>query len=191
VRVATPEVARSLVRDGLAASEAPGVARALAQRHGESAIDHMRRLFSSVPVIYGFSSKAPYGRVAGPMLERHFQAVGGSEVGTGEVSDRLRRLFAPASMVVTAGLRESDANADYRAEVCRYHDMRISPATKLAGIHAMMARSMAEVRLSLDRIEKFVAETGEFEAPRPRVRSRVARARRRRGSARALPGVGA
>ncbi|MFL5520351.1 MAG: hypothetical protein ACJ8B6_05410 [Gemmatimonadales bacterium] len=167
VRVATPEVARTLVREGLGAAEASGAARALAQRHGESAHDHMRRLFSNVPVIYGFSSKAPYGRVAGPLLERHFQSAGGEEIGTGHVSERLRRLFAPASMVVTTGQRDSDPNADYRAEVCRYHDMRVSSATKLAGIHAMMGRSMADVRLSLDRIEKFMAGLSEAERVDP------------------------
>ena len=156
-RVTTPEMARSLVRDGMGAGEAALAARALAQRHGESALDHMRRLFSNVPVIYGFSSKAPYGRVAGPMLERHFQAVGGSEVASGQASERLRRLFAPASMVVTSGLRNEEPNADYRAEVCRYYDQRTTAAAKLAGIHAMLSRSMAEARVSLDRIEKFVA----------------------------------
>ena len=157
VRVATPEMARSLVRDGVSAMEAGATARALAQRHGGSALDHMRRLFSNVPVIYGFSSKAPYGRVAGPMLERHMQMGGGAEVATGQPSERLRKLFAPASMVVTAGQRDHEPNADHRAEVCRYYDQRTSAAAKLAGIHAMFARSMAEARISLDRIEKFVA----------------------------------
>jgi hypothetical protein len=157
VRVATPEMARSLVRDGAGAGDAAFTARMLAERHGDSALDHMRRLFSNVPVIYGFSSKAPYGRVAGPMLERHFQMAGTAEIAGGQASERLRRLFAPASMVVTSGLRDGEPNADYRAEVCRYYDQRTTAATKLAGIHAMLARSMAETRVSLDRIEKFVA----------------------------------
>lgn len=157
VRVATPEMARSFVREGMEAAEANAAAHALAQRHGGSALDHMRRLFSNVPVIYGFSSKAPYGRVAGPMLERHMQAGGGAEVATGQPSERLRKLFAPASLVVTAGQREHDPDADHRSEVCRYYDQRTSAATKLAGIHAMLARSMAEARISLDRIEKFLA----------------------------------
>lgn len=167
VRVATPEMARSLVRDGASAGEAALAARMLAQRHGDSALDHMRRLFSNVPVIYGFSSKAPYGRVAGPMLERHFQASGGGEVASGQASERLRRLFAPASMVVTTGLRDFDSNADYRAEVCRYYDQRTTAATKLAGIHAMLVRSMAEARVSLDRIEKFVGGLTDAERMEP------------------------
>ena len=166
-RVTSPEMVRSLVREGLGANEAEGAARALATRHGESALDHMRRLFSNVPVIYGFSSKAPYGRFAGPMLERHFQAGGGADVATGQASERLRRLFAPSSMVVTAGQRDSEPNADYRAEACRYHDRRTSAATKLAGIHAMLVRSMAEARVSLDRIEKFIAGVTEAERLEP------------------------
>src|SRR5690606_4495191 len=44
--------------------------------HGEASRDVMRRLFAGTPVIYGFTSLAPYGRVAGPMLRRHFAAAG-------------------------------------------------------------------------------------------------------------------
>jgi len=156
-RTAGPEVVRSLVRAGATPEEAEREARRLAERHGESAFGHMRRLFSGVPVIYGFSSKAPYGRVAGPMLERHLQAGLWESFGTGRVDERLVRLFAPASMTVTAGLDPSEANADFRGEACRYHDERLAPATKLAAIHAMLARSMAEARLSLERMEKFFA----------------------------------
>jgi hypothetical protein len=156
VRTATPEVAASLMREGVPRDEAARAAAALAERHGESALEHMRRLFPGVPVIYGFSSKAPYGRVAGPMLQRLFRA-GGEEIGSGRVSERLRSLFAPASMMVTQGLTGEEPNADYRAEACRYHDERLDPAAKLAAIRATMTRSMAETRLVLDRIEKFFA----------------------------------
>ena len=167
VRSATPEVARSLEREGRAPMDAARTARELAERHGGSALDHMRRLFPNVPVIYGFSSKAPYGRVAGPMLRRLFQTGGGDEFGSGRVSERLHKLFAPASMTVATGLRAADAHADYRAEVCRYFDDRLTPARKLSEIRATMARSMAETRLSLDRIEKFLAvlEPAERAAP--------------------------
>jgi len=153
VRTATPEVEMSLVREGSTPEVARREAQALADRHGESALEHMRRLFPGVPVIYGFSSKAPYGRVAGPMLERFFEA--GNEVGSGRVSERLHKLFAPASMTVTTGLREGEPNSDYRVEACRYHDDRLTPAMKLAAIRATMTHSMAETRLALESIEKF------------------------------------
>jgi hypothetical protein len=156
-RTAGPEVVRSLVRAGATSEEAEREARRLAERYGESAFGHMRRLFSGVPLIYGFSSKAPYGRVAGPMLERHLQSGLGDSFGTGRVDERLVRLFAPASMTVTAGLEPGEANADFRGEACRYHDERLTPAAKLTAIHATLARSMAEARLSLERMEKFFA----------------------------------
>jgi len=155
IRTATPEVAMSLVREGATPGAARVEAQALAERHGESALQHMRRLFPGVPVIYGFSSKAPYGRIAGPMLERYFQA--GGEVGTGAVSERLHKLFAPASMTVTSGLEDGEPDGDYRAEACRYHDDRLTPAMKVAAIRGTMTRSMAEARLELEPIEKFFA----------------------------------
>src|SRR5688572_8447175 len=118
VRVTTPEMVLALQREGAAPEAAVRRARELAERHGESARDHMRRLFSGVPVIYGFSSKAPYGRYAGPMLESHFRISGGEEIGSGVANERLRRLFAPASMVVTTGQGGTEPNADYRKQVC-------------------------------------------------------------------------
>lgn len=167
VRVAVPEMVVALQREGATPEAATRQARQLAERHGESARDHMRRLFSGVPVIYGFSSKAPYGRHAGPMLESHFRSAGGEEVGTGVASERLRKVFAPASMVVTAGQGPGDPNADYREQVCRYHDTRLPNAAKLQGIHATLRASMAEARISLDRIEKFLRELTPAERADP------------------------
>ena len=166
VRTVTPEIIRSLEREGRSPAEAARAAQDLADRHGESALEHMRRLFPGVPVIYGFSSKAPYGKYAGPMLRRLF-ATSEPMVGTGAVNEKLHRLFAPASMTVTTGLRESDANAGYRAEACRYFDDRLTPARKLEAIHATMKGSMAEARLSLDRMEKFFGALAESERSSP------------------------
>ena len=123
---ATPELAMSLVREG-PPRRRERMARALAARHGDSAFEHMRRLFPGVPVIYGFTSKAPYGRVAGPMLDRHLAATASLSSAPGAVNEGLRRLFAPASLVVTEGQRETDPDAGYRAEVVpllRYTDVR-------------------------------------------------------------------
>jgi len=174
VRGVTPEVVRSLEREGFAPAEAARRAAELAERHGESALEHMRRLFPGVPVIYGFSSKAPYGKVAGPMLRRLFQSTEAPQVGSGAVSERLHRLFAPASMTVTTGLRDSDVNSDYRAEACRYFDDRLTPARKLREIHATMKGGMAQARLSLDRFEKFIAGLGEPERAAPDFASALA-----------------
>ena len=161
VRSASPEIVRGLVRAGHARADAERLARALSERHAEASRDRMRRIFSNVPVIYGFSSLAPYGRVAGPMLSRHFQSASGEEIGSGRVSARLLALFAPASMVVTGGMRDGDANADYRAEACRYHDDRFSPAQRLRFLHELMGRDMPEVRMAFERVEKFFAAISE------------------------------
>ena len=157
VASAMPEIVRGLVRGGAAAAQAEDVARALSRREGEASRDHIRRLFPDVPVIYGFASLAPYGRVAGPMLERWFEAGGASEVGSGEPSAALLKLFWPASMVAIPGLRDGDENADFRAESCRYHDERISAARKLEALRDEVASDMPQARMAFERLEKFLA----------------------------------
>ena len=105
---ASSEIGRSLVRSGYSRADAERLSRALSARHGESSRDRMRLIFKDVPVIYGFSSKAPLGPVAASMLDRHFQSGAGSEVGSGRASARLLGRFAANSMVVTSGVRDSD-----------------------------------------------------------------------------------
>ena len=123
----------------------------------------MRRLFANVPVIYGFSSLAPYGRVAGPLLTRYFDSGVAAEIGSGQPSERLLKLFGPTNMTVATGMSDSEANADFRAEVCRFYDDRLSPAQKLAFIHATVGGEMAGARMSFDRIEKFFASLTDEE----------------------------
>jgi hypothetical protein len=155
VKSAMPEVVRNLLRAGQPRAEAERFARALSERHGESSRDLMRRIFWDVPVIYGFQSLAPYGRVAGPMLTRYFEAGGTEEVGTGRPSESLLSLFGPSSMTVAAGLRDTDPNADFRGQVCRYYDDRLTPAEKLAAIHRVLGGHSAQLRMSFDRVERF------------------------------------
>ena len=69
-RSASAEIGRSLVRAGYSRPEAERLARALSVRHGESSRDRMRLIFKDVPVIYGFSSKAPVGPMAASMKSR-------------------------------------------------------------------------------------------------------------------------
>ncbi len=104
MRSASAEIGRSLVRSGHSPADAERLSRVLNERHGESNRDRMRQIFKDVPVIYGFSSKAPLGRTAGPLLERYFQSGAGGEIGSGRASAKLLGLFAPSSMTVTAGL---------------------------------------------------------------------------------------
>ena len=171
VKSAMPEVVRNLLRSGRTRTESERLARAMSERHGESSRDLMRRIFWDVPVIYGFQSLAPYGRVAGPMLNRFFEAGGVEEVGSAHPSEALLRLFGPTSMTVAAGMRDTDPNADFRAQVCRYYDDRLTRAEKLASIRETLAGDGAQVRMAFDRIERF------FEASRDADRQEAAFAR--------------
>ncbi len=169
MRSASSEIARSLVRTGHSPADAENLARLLGERHGESNRDRMRHIFKDVPVIYGFSSKAPLGKTAGPLLERHFLSGGGGEVGSGRPSARLLSLFAPASMTMAAGFNEADPRAGFRRDVCQFADDRLAPAQKLNFVHQLMQRDMAEVRLFLDHIEKYSATLGATERQLPAV----------------------
>ena len=164
VKSAMPEVIRNLVRSGRTRADSERIAHALSDRHGESSRDLMRRIFWDVPAIYGFQSLAPYGRVAGPMLAGYFESGGAEEVGTGRPSELLLKLFGPSSMTVAAGLDEADPNADIRGQVCRYYDDRLTPGEKLAAIHADIGGDGAQVRMSFDRIERFLETLGDVTA---------------------------
>jgi hypothetical protein len=151
------KIARGLVRSGRTRAEDERQSRALNGRHGESSRDRMRRIFSNVPVIYGFSSKAPVGQAAAGILSRYFQTAAVGEVGSGRVSSKLLGHFAASSMAAASGMRDSDPQANYRDEVCQFFDQRLLPAQKLDFIHQILGRNTAEVRTFFDRIEKFSA----------------------------------
>ena len=174
MRSASGEIGRSLTRSGYSAADAERLSRALNERHAESNRDRMRRIFTDVPVIYGFSSKAPLGTAAAPLLDRYFQS-GAGEIGTGLASTKLLSLFAPSSMTVGAGVKDSDPESGFRRDVCHFSDDRLSPAQKLCFVHDLMGREMAEVRMFFDHIEKFSASLGERERQAPSVSQCVGR----------------
>jgi hypothetical protein len=134
----------------------------------------MRHIFKDVPVIYGFSSKAPLGRYAGPLLDRYFQAAPAGEVGSGQVSTKLLGLFGPSSMTVTSGLRETDSQASVRRDQCRFIDDRLSPAQKVAFLHELLQRDMAEVRLFLDDLERFAGAIDPVQGAEPKTAAQLA-----------------
>jgi hypothetical protein len=167
LRSATGEVGRSLQRAGYSLADADRVTKMLNEQHGDSNRDRMREIFKDVPVIYGFSSKAPLGASAGPVLERYFQGGGASEIATGHPSPKLLALFAPVSMTSTTGLHDADPQAAHRRDVCEFADDRLSTADKLGFLHTLLARDMAEVRMFLDHIERYIASlaAGDRSAP--------------------------
>jgi hypothetical protein len=153
LRTASPEIGRSLVRAGLTAADAERLAREIGELHADSNRDRMRQIFKDVPLIYGFSSKAPLGPTAGALLTRYFQSGATDEVGSGRPSAKLLGLFAPLSMTTATGLRDGEPQAGYRSDVCQFADDRLSPAQKLEFVHGLFARGMADTRMFLDRIE--------------------------------------
>lgn len=156
LRSTTAEVVRSLVRAGQSPAEAEQVARLLDQQHADSNRDRMRQIFHDVPVIYGFSSKAPLGPTAATVLDRYFQTGGKAEVASGRASPKLLNLFAPVSMTWSPGLTSADLQAAYRRDVCEFADDRQSAAQKLAFVQQLLQRDMAQVRMFLGRIERQV-----------------------------------
>ena len=163
VKSASAETVRSLVRSGYSQADAEQRAQVLNEQHAESNRDRMRQIFKDVPVIYGFSSKAPLGRSAAPVLERYFQSGGAGEVARGGASAKLLSLFAPVSMTVTAGSSDADAHAGYRRDVCHFADDRLSTEQKLGFVHQLLGRDMAEVRMFLERLEKYSETLGDTE----------------------------
>jgi hypothetical protein len=173
-RTASGEVVRALMRAGHAAADAEQLARALGERHAESNRDRMRAIFRDVPVIYGFSSKAPLGRSAGPMLERWFQGGAAAEVASGRPSAKLLGLFGPSSMTVAAGLSDRDPNAAFRADVCHFYDDRIGVARKVEFVHELLRREPAELRMFLDHIERYTASLTDANRDMPPVAQALA-----------------
>lgn len=163
------EVERSLVRSGRKPEEAARIARTLAERHAESSKDRMRLIFAGVPVIYGFAATAPVGPVAASLLDGYFRAGGGGDTGSGKVSARLVERFRAHSLVATRGVTAADPEASHRKDVCAFADDRLSLAEKLAFVHRLLDREIAEVRMFLERIEALVASIVDAERRSPAV----------------------
>ena len=153
----------TLVEGGLPKAEAERLVRSLNARYGESSRDRMRLVFNDVPVIYGFSSVAPLGPTAAGILNRYFQTAGTSEVATGRPSSRLLGQFSAHSLTVTRGMTDADPNAGVRRDVCQFADDRSSTARKIAFVHHLLQRPMPEVRMFMDRIQRYVAALDEGE----------------------------
>jgi len=172
--VATAEITRSLLRSGHSQADAERVAALLNERYGESNRERLRHIFKDVPVLYGFSSKAPLGRTAGPLLERYFQTAPAGEVASGRASPTLLNLFGPSSMIATAGLTNADPQASFRGDMCGFADDRPSDAQKLAFMHEVLQRDVTDVRMFLDHLERYAASIGPVQRLKPDVAAALA-----------------
>jgi hypothetical protein len=155
-RSVSANVVSSLVQGGLSRPEAERLVRSVNARYGESSRDRMRLVFKDVPVIYGFSSVAPLGPTAAGILNRYFQTAGTSEIGTGRPSPRMLGQFATHSLTVTRGMSDADPLAGVRRDVCQFADDRTTDAEKLDFVHQVLQRPAAEVRMLMDRIDRYV-----------------------------------
>ncbi len=145
-----------------------------ASAYGESGRERMRRIFSNVPVIYGFSSAAPVGPTASMLLGRYFSAGGASEVGSGHTSERLLRVFGRNHMVAIRGARDSDPGTSERRQICEFFDDRESAAAKLHSIHTMIRSDPELGRKYLARIESLLGSLTEAQRDAPDFRHRLA-----------------
>ncbi len=172
--VASAEVARSLVGTGLSQAVAERRSALLSERYGQSNRDRLRHVFKDVPMLYGFSSKAPLGRSAGPLLDRYFQSARPGEIASGRANPTLLNLFAPSSMIAVAGLTDADPHASFRRDICGFADDRPSDASKLAFMHEVLQRDMSEVRMFLEHLERYAASIGPAKRLVPEVAAALA-----------------
>ena len=131
--------------------------------HGESGRERMRRIFSHVPSIYGFSSAAPVGPTAAMLLGRYFDSGGGASFGSGAHDSRMLSVFSRNGMTRVSGA--GAAQAAHRGRVCRFFDERTTPAAKLAFAHSLMREG--DIREYLKRIESLVRSLTPAERSAP------------------------
>ena len=159
-QTATEDIVRSLLRSGQSPADALRAAGLLGEKHAGSNRDRMRHIFKDVPVIYGFSSLAPLGRTAGPLLERYFQSAPVPEVGGGQVSGKLMSAFSNTALTVNSGLSDAEPQAGMRRDACQLIDSRLTDAQKVASMHEVLQRDMAEVRMFMWHLERFASSIG-------------------------------
>ena len=179
---ASAEVGRSLLRAGHSQADADRLSALLSERYGQSNRERLRHVFKDVPVLYGFSSAAPLGRTAGPLLERYFQSAPAGEVASGRPSPTLLKLFGPSSMIAVAGVTDADPHAGFRRDMCGFADDRPSDALKFAFMHEVLKRDTTEVRMFLDHIERYAASVGPAQRRVPEVAAALAAIERDRAT---------
>jgi hypothetical protein len=77
-------------------------------------------------------------------------------------------------MTAASGLTAADPQAAHRAEVCQFFDERLTTAQKLAFIHHLLGRDVAEARIFFERIEAYLASLTEEERRTPAFTEAVA-----------------
>ena len=70
-------------------------------------------------------------------------------------------------MIVVAGLTDADPHAGFRRDMCHFADDRLSDAQKLAFMHEVLRRDVADVRMFLDHLERYAASLGPAQRHAP------------------------
>jgi len=128
---------------------------------GSSFREALRRIFSGVPRIYGFSSVAPSGPHTSPMLEAYFDLKGDyrryleAEGRSPARNAQFFRAFRGASVVQVAGVTPQELSAGDRAEICKLYDDHRSVADRLRVVRGLLARD--DFLAFLPSIEVFFA----------------------------------
>lgn len=170
---APAQVLRSLVREGRTQQQALTQLEQLNSRLGDSMRERMRRVFAQVPELYGFSSLAPLGPIAAQTLESYFRSGGPREVGEERRNTRLLASFAPVGLAFASGVMPDEPQAAVRRDVCQFVDPRIDAAERVGFVHRLLQRSMGEVQMHLERIERLLAELDEPTRSAPEVARRL------------------
>ena len=156
LRSAVDEIAASLVRSGHPRDEPERLARAMGPRFADSSRDRMRHIFRHVPAIYGFSSTAPLGPTAAVYLGRYFRDGGARELARGTPSAKLLAYFPGRSLTLARGSSDADPDVGFQRDVCHFLDQHDAPVDRARFVHALLRRDMAEVRIFLERLERYV-----------------------------------
>src|SRR5690606_8706035 len=123
--------------------------RVVAMRYGPlgpTFREALRRVFTDVPRIYGFSSVAPLGRYTAPMLDKYFRRVGDyrrhlEQISRGGPPNRaLAAAFAGTSLVETTGLSRDEPAAADRDLICALYDERQPVVRRLEIVRDLVAR---------------------------------------------------
>jgi hypothetical protein len=128
---------------------------------GPSFRQALRRVFSGVPLLYGFSSVAPSGKYTAPLLQRYLHAKGdyrrwleGAEHAGHNVE--LLTAFHGTGLVQTNGLMPGEPGAADRDLVCRLYDEHVAIEERLHIILDIMSRPdflvfLPTIQVFLDR----------------------------------------
>jgi len=114
---------------------------------GPSFRESLRRSFMGVPRIYGFSSVAPRGEIAAPLLQRYFERKGdyGRYLAVAardtQPNKDLLSSFPYTSLVQTTGLTPLEPAAGDRALICNVYDDTQTVAERLRIVQQLFARS--------------------------------------------------